>query len=171
MSVFSLPIFLIGPRACGKTTVGRALAAESGRNFVDTDAALQENCGRTIADIIARDGWDAFRDEESRILKEVTSPNCVISTGGGMILRPENRSFMRANGIVFYLCAPVEVLASRLQKTPVDSQRPSLTGKSITEEVAEVLAARAPLYEACARHIVDATLPKHALVRLIMHNL
>ncbi len=171
MPVPQRPVFLIGPRACGKTSVGRSLAQWLGWSFTDTDEALQQRCGRTIADITATDGWDAFRQEESRTLRLVTAPRTVISTGGGMVLMPENCAFMRAHGQIFYLCAPVSVLAERLARNPLAAQRPSLTGKSIAEEVEDVLRQRAPLYEQCARHIVDATLPIPALLRLIIHNL
>ena len=80
----------------------------------------------------------------------------------------ENRRFMRKNGIVLYLSAPAEVLASRLQANPNAAQRPTLTGKSIAEEVAEVLAAREPLYRETATHILNAAAtPKELLAEAL----
>jgi len=157
-------IYLVGARAAGKTTFGGALARQLGCNYVDTDIHLRE----TVADIVAREGWDGFRKRESAVLRAVTAPGTVIATGGGMVLAEENRRFMRENGIVLYLSAPAEVLASRLQANPNAAQRPTLTGKSIAEEVAEVLAAREPLYRETATHILNAAAtPKELLAEAL----
>ena len=157
-------IYLVGARAAGKTTFGGALARQLGCNYVDTDIHLRE----TVADIVAREGWDGFRKRESAVLRAVPAPGTVIATGGGMVLAEENRRFMRENGIVLYLSAPAEVLASRLQANPNAAQRPTLTGKSIAEEVAEVLAAREPLYRETATHILNAAAtPKELLAEAL----
>ena len=156
-------IYLVGARAAGKTTFGGALARQLGCNYVDTDIHLRETTGETVADIVAR-----FRTRESAVLRAVTTPGTVIATGGGMVLAEENRRFMRENGIVLYLSAPAEVLASRLQANPNAAQRPTLTGKSIAEEVAEVLAAREPLYRETATHILNAAAtPKELLAEAL----
>ncbi|QJT79433.1 shikimate kinase AroL [Kosakonia sp. MUSA4] len=152
----TLPIFLVGARGCGKTTVGQALALAQGCQFIDTDFWLQETAQQTIADIVARDGWEAFRAWETEALKTVTAPARVIATGGGIILSEYNRHFMREKGIVVYLCAPVAVLADRLEAFPEEGQRPTLTGKPISEEVSEVLALRDALYREAAHHVVNA---------------
>ena len=152
-------IYLVGARAAGKTTFGGALARQLGCNYVDTDIHLRETTGETVADIVAREG---------AVLRAVTAPGTVIATGGGMVLAEENRRFMRENGIVLYLSAPAEVLASRLQANPNAAQRPTLTGKSIAEEVAEVLAAREPLYRETATHILNAAAtPKELLAEAL----
>ena len=104
-------IYLVGARAAGKTTFGGALARQLGCNYVDTDIHLRETTGETVADIVAREGWDGFRKRESAVLRAVTAPGTVIATGGGMVLAEENRRFMRENGIVLYLSAPAEVLS------------------------------------------------------------
>ena len=148
-------IFLIGPRACGKTSVGRALADKLGLSFVDTDHALVEDVGLEIAEYVERNGWEAFRDEESRTLRRVAAkaPR-VVGCGGGIVLRKENRDILKT-GVTVYLKAAPEVLAQRLAADPNEAQRPSLTGKSLVDEVREVLAERAPLYEGCADVIID----------------
>ena len=92
-------IYLVGARAAGKTTFGGALARQLGCNYVDTDIHLRETTGETVADIVAREGWDGFRKRESAVLRAVTAPGTVIATGGGMVLTEENRRFMRENGI------------------------------------------------------------------------
>lgn len=169
-------IYLTGPRACGKTSLGRSLAAALGLPFVDTDHRLRERSGEEVAAIVAREGWDGFRRRESAILREVvaeleaapagksatdgTAPvwRGVVATGGGMVLAEENRRFMRETGRVFFLDVPVAELVRRLSRNPLEAQRPSLTGKSLTEEVADVLTQRLPLYEE-AHHRLDAARP------------
>ena len=152
----TLPIFLIGARGCGKTTVGRTLALAQGCQFIDTDYWLQENAQQTIAAIVEQEGWDGFRARETAALEAVSAPSRVVAPGGGIILREYNRRFMREHGVVIYLCAPVDVLADRLEAFPEEGQRPTLTGKPISEEVSEVLAQRDALYREAAHYVVDA---------------
>jgi len=152
----TLPIFLIGARGCGKTTVGRTLALAQECQFIDTDYWLQENAQQTIAAIVEQEGWDGFRARETAALEAVSAPSRVVATGGGIILREYNRRFMREHGVVIYLCAPVNVLADRLEAFPQEGQRPTLTGKPISEEVSEVLAQRDALYREAAHYVVDA---------------
>lgn len=143
-------IFLIGPRACGKTSVGRKLADRLGVDFVDTDHALVAFVGMEIAEYVELNGWDAFRDREVETLAREAAPGGrVIGCGGGIILREENRAVL-ASGVTLYLKAEAEELARRLMKDPNEAQRPSLTGKSVVEEVQDILDARAHLYEGCA---------------------
>ena len=163
-------IFLVGARACGKTTVGKALAKKLKLPFADTDQHLLDNAGRSVDQIVEAEGWAGFRQRESAALREVTNARThggVISTGGGMVLAETNRVFMRQYGMVVFLNAPVEVLAERLGRNPLSSQRPSLTGKGLVEEIGDVLKERRPLYEAAAHHIVDATRPLPSICRHI----
>jgi shikimate kinase len=148
-------IYLVGARASGKTTVGRALAHELAFAFVDTDRYLCETLRLSVAELVAREGWDGFRRRETEALQAVTAPGRVIATGGGMVLSAFNREYMRRNGTVFYLQVPVAIMARRLQSEPNAAQRPSLTGRSITEEIQEVLASREELYRAAAHHALD----------------
>jgi shikimate kinase len=147
-------IYLIGPRACGKTSVGQALADRLGREFVDTDHALVATVGMGIADYVLQHGWDAFRDREVEILqRESLAGGRVIGCGGGIVLREENRAVLK-EGITIYLKAAPEELARRLMADPLEAQRPSLTGMSLMDEVRDVLAQRAALYEGCADSVV-----------------
>ncbi len=155
-------IFLVGARASGKTTVGRALARRLGLPFVDTDAAVTSAAGKTVAAIVAAKGWPAFRQQESAALRATVAKypqGAVIATGGGMVLAVENRRFMRERGVVFYLEATAPLLVARLTSSPLASQRPSLTGKGVAAEMKQVLAHRAPLYLEAAHHRLDAALP------------
>lgn len=175
-------IYLTGPRACGKTSLGRELAAALDLPFIDTDHRLRERSGEEVAAIVAREGWEGFRRRESAILREVAAeletarpdePGAdenipiwrgVVATGGGMVLAEENRRFMRETGRVFFLSIPVPELVRRLSSDPLEAQRPSLTGKSLTEEVADVLARRLPLYEE-AHHRLEADRPLRDVCR------
>ncbi|WP_434666882.1 shikimate kinase AroL [Klebsiella sp. B345] len=167
----TLPIFLIGPRGCGKTTVGHALARACNYPFTDTDHALQEREQRTVAAIVEQEGWARFRELESEALKAVTRPQTVVATGGGIVLAEGNRQFMRENGVVIYLQASVSALIDRLEAYPKAEQRPTLTGKPVRDEVGEVLAQREALYRATAHHIIDATAAPDEVVRQILATL
>ena len=160
-------LFLVGPRASGKTTVGRMLARALDRLFVDTDARFESTVGMSIARFVAENGWPAFREAESRALRDVCEGDgekgLVVSTGGGMVLSAENRNYMRSRGVVVYLSAPVAVLAGRLAQNGDAEKRPSLTGGAIADEVGQVMAEREPLYRACAHFIVDAAAAPEAV--------
>lgn len=165
------PIFLIGARGCGKTTIGRALTHACDFRFVDTDQVLQQRSGMSVAEIVDLEGWPGFRARETQTLMFVTQPRTVVATGGGIILAPENREYMRQHGVVIYLNAPVPVLARRLEAFPEAEQRPTLTGKPISEEVAEVLAQRDALYRETAHYIVDASAAPDTVVTQILNAL
>ena len=163
-------LYLVGARASGKTTIGKTLANKLGLPFADTDQHLLESAGRTVDQIVEAEGWPGFRQRESAALREVTDAHkggCVVSTGGGMVLAEANRTLMRQRGMVVFLDAPVEVLAERLGRNPLNSQRPSLTGKGLVDEIGDVLNERRPLYEAAAHHIVDASRPLSSICRHI----
>ena len=164
----SSPVYLIGARGCGKTTVGQALALAVGYVFCDTDHHLQQVTGKTVAEIVAEEGWQGFRRRESDSLIAVTAPDKVIATGGGMILAEENCQFMREHGHVIYLNASANILATRLEVNPDSAQRPTLTGRPIVEEMSEVLAARDALYRQTAHDIVDAMQDPEAVVKQIL---
>ena len=92
-------IFLVGPRGCGKTTIGLMLATKLGARFWDTDLVLQDLLGRSIADFVASEGWERFREEEHKALclvlekADVQCPH-VVSTGGGIVLGEANRKLL-----------------------------------------------------------------------------
>lgn len=165
------PLFLVGPRGCGKTTVGNELARALNFRFVDTDQWLQSHVQMTVAQIVESEGWAGFRAREAAALVAVTANSTVIATGGGIILSEQNRQFIRDNGTVIYLCAPVSVLVNRLETSPEAELRPTLTGKSLIEEVEEVLEQRDCLYREAAHIIVDATNEPEGVVRQIRHAL
>lgn len=154
-------IYLIGARASGKTTVGSRLSSLLACEFVDLDHFLCASAGKNVEEIVEQDGWEHFRKLESQALREASGKyrgegHLVIATGGGVVLAPENRSFLQGMGHVFWLRAGAPTLASRLGQDPKSAQRPSLTGKPPIEEVQEILRQRADLYQSCAHAILDA---------------
>lgn len=168
----SVTIFLVGPRAAGKTTIGEGLARELGLPFVDLDQYLAARHGLTPAELVARHGWPMFRRLESEALREAAPGTPVVmATGGGTVLDEANRHYLRERGRVFYLSAPASVLAARLLTDPLTDQRPSLTGQPVAEEAAEVLAARESLYRNVAHEIVDAAAPPEAVLADILSRL
>lgn len=165
------PVFLVGARGCGKTTIGRALAKTLGYSFADTDSYLLTSTGKSVAEIVSAEGWPGFRTRESLVLKQVTAASTVVATGGGMILSESNRQFMAERGITIWLNVPADILAARLDAFPEEAQRPTLTGKSVIDEIVDVLAAREELYRQTARHIIDATRSPDSVVESVIRVL
>lgn len=146
-------LVLIGYRGTGKSTVAQILGRTLGWPVRSLDAEIVRRAGRTIPEIVANGGWDAFRDLESEVVRDASAGDgLILDCGGGAILRAGNATALRAHGFVVWLTAPIEILAARIEG---DSNRPSLTGKPVAEEVREVLAIREPLYRAAAHAVVE----------------
>lgn len=148
-------LVLIGYRGSGKSTVGKDLARNLGLDFLDTDNVIQEKTGRTIRDIFATSGEPAFRDLESEALEQLLSRQdlapSVIATGGGIIMREENRECLKKLGLVIWLeVSPITALQRISQDTFTTEQRPSLSDDSLSDEVHRMIAQRTPIYEALA---------------------
>lgn len=167
----SQPIFMVGARGCCKTTVGSALARALGYQFADTDLFMQQTSKMSVAEVVANEGWHGFRQRESVALQQVTQSRCIIATGGGMVLSPQNRQFMCSQGIVIYMFAPATLLGDRLEACPETHQRPSLTGRPIVDEMADVLVARETLYLDVAHHVVAASATPDVIVAEILQML
>src|SRR5579871_3654863 len=123
------PIFLIGPRGSGKSTVARELARQLGWSWLDADDEVEKRSGQSIRALFATEGEAGFRDRESAVLVELCRlQRHVIATGGGIVLREDNRQRMRAAGRIVWLTADVETLWQRLQGDPTTAERrPMLT--------------------------------------------
>lgn len=162
---------MVGARGCGKTTVGEELARALGYEFIDTDIFMLETSHMTVAEVVAREGWPGFRRRESEALRAVSRPHRIVATGGGMVLLEDNRQFMREQGVVIYLRAPASLLALRLEQSPLAHQRPTLTGRPIAEEMADVLAEREALYQAAAHYVIDASRSPATIVDEVLRTL
>ena len=146
-------LILCGMMGCGKTTVGREIAARSGKVCCDTDEKIVQKHGK-IADIFARYGEAHFREIETETVKELAQKdNLVIATGGGLVLKEENVTLLRKKGKIVYLRAKKETLLDRLQK---DTERPLLQSENgLSNRLTELLKVRAPIYEDVADYVVD----------------
>jgi shikimate kinase len=143
-------VFLIGARGTGKTATAELLAGRLGRAWCDADVLLEQRAGRTIREIFEGEGQAGFRDRESAILREVASwHDYVVATGGGVVLRAENRLLLR-RGAVVWLSAPADVLWQRLQADSTTLQRRPNLAQGGLLEIEAVLKERDPLYAACA---------------------
>ena len=149
-------LVLIGYRGTGKSTIGKQLAAELDLQYVCLDDELAVRAGKSIPEIVEAFSWDYFRDLEEEVVKDYAGRDGqLLDTGGGVITREANTSRLRENGIVFLLTATVEDIVDRIGP---DQGRPSLTGsKSFTDEVAEILREREPLYQQAANFTVDTS--------------
>jgi len=117
-------IFLVGLMGAGKSTIGKRLAEPMGKKFIDSDHEIERRTGVSIPTIFDIEGEEGFRTRETAVIDELTQQRgIVLATGGGAILRPENRSFLSARGLVIYLNASVDQLHRR---TRMDRNRPLL---------------------------------------------
>ncbi len=150
-------ITLIGFRACGKSTVGRLLAARLAWPFTDADAAIEARIGMAIPAFFKAHGEAGFRTAEEQVLVELLTGEgpLVLATGGGAVLRPTNRELLRERGgLIVYLDVPVAVIQERLRHH--SGGRPSLTGASVVDEVPGLLAQREPLYRELSGLVIPA---------------
>jgi shikimate kinase len=142
-------IYLIGYRGAGKSSVGRLLARDLGRHFIDTDTELAAQAGMTISEYVAHMGWAAFREMERSILQQVCKHDMqVVATGGGIVLDPQNAQSMHNTGLVVWLKASSESIRERLYSDRQSEQtRPALSAKGSMNEIEEILNQRTPYYE------------------------
>ena len=147
-------IVLIGMRGSGKTTIAKQLSKKLGIKRLDLDEIMTDKLSMSTPDIVKKYGWGHFRDRESAIAEEIAGmDNVLISTGGGIVLRPDNITALRKNGIIILLNASVDVMVRRLRDS---SGRPPLTDqKTPKAEIEQVLRERQRLYEAAADIIID----------------
>lgn len=137
----------------GKSTVGRALAQILGFDFVDSDNEIEQRTGADIPWIFEIEGEAGFRDREAKVLGDVSSRDgIVMATGGGAVLRTDNRRVLSERGFVVYLEA---TLREQVRRTSKDQKRPLLAGQDRRAVLADLMAAREPLYN----EIADLKLP------------
>lgn len=147
-------IFLVGPMGSGKTTVGRHLARRLGMDFLDLDLELQARCGVEVAVIFDIEGEAGFRQRESDLLDELSRRDgLVLATGGGSVLREDNRKMLTERGLVVYLQTSVDQQLKRLER---DRQRPLLQAPDRRQRLIELAEQRNPVYECCADLIVPS---------------
>ncbi|MHB1653759.1 MAG: shikimate kinase [Desulfitobacteriaceae bacterium] len=144
-------IVLIGFMGTGKSTVGRRLAKALDWEFIDTDSEIEELTGLDIADLFRLHGERRFRSEEALLIKRLSDrKECVIATGGGAMLDPENRVLLTRNGLIISLYATVDTILQRVSSRP--NARPLLKGSR--ESIEELWSVRQEVY-ARADLIID----------------
>ena len=141
-------VFLVGLMAVGKSSVGRQLADELGYSFYDSDREVEIRAGAEIAWIFDVEGENGFRERETQVINELTPiDRIVLATGGGVVLREENRRVLSNRGYVAYLTSPISLLAERTRK---DRRRPLLRDGDPAVTLEAFARERGPLYESVA---------------------
>lgn len=147
-------IFLVGMPGAGKTTVGRHLARRLQRVFVDADHEIEARTGVRIPLIFDIEGEQGFRDREAKVIAELAAQsNLVVATGGGAVLRPENRAALKQGGTVVYLHAVPRLL---FERTRLDPNRPLLQVADPMTKIEELFAQRDPLYREVADLVINS---------------
>lgn len=136
---------LVGMMGSGKSSVGKAVAEGSERTFIDTDVLLQNRFGRPVSQVFGIYGEETFRAHETSVLKSILPGPMVLSTGGGIVTRPENWTELARLGIVAYLHASWETLAERLEQSK--RKRPLLDRPDWKDELRRLMAEREHLYQ------------------------
>ncbi|MCW4149693.1 shikimate kinase AroK [Halomonas sp. 18H] len=145
-------IILVGPMGAGKSTIGRLLAAEISREFLDSDHEIQARCGADIPWIFDVEGEAGFRARESQMIAELAGRSeVVIATGGGAVLREDNRRVLRDSGSVIYLYTTV---SQQLRRTAKDRNRPLLQRDDRRQVLERMFGERDPLYRATSDIVV-----------------
>jgi len=135
---------LLGMMGAGKSSIGRALADLTSREFLDTDLLLQSRLGRPIPQIFQIYGEATFRDHETSILRSLEPTHAVLATGGGIVVREDNWAEMRRLGTTVFLDASLETLTDRLAKSK--KKRPLLEVENWEERIKTLLGQRIGLY-------------------------
>lgn len=153
-------IVLVGFMGSGKSSIGRQLARRLGFQFLDTDQLIIERTHKEIAQIFQEEGEPAFRDLETATLNSISHlSRCVIATGGGAVLREQNRALMRELGFVVGLTASEDVIFERVSR---NHKRPLLHTPNPRETLSQLLASRREVYAAAAQFTLDTTHLSHA---------
>lgn len=150
-------IVLIGYRCCGKTTVGRLLARDSKRKFLDTDRLIEEKTGLSIQSYVSQNRWRDFRRVERDVVEKIAAKeNVVIATGGGVIIDQENVKNLKKNGWMVWLDTGAPDIEDRMKKEEKAGRlRPSLSGVDPLDEIDRVLQERRPFYKHSSDYTVD----------------
>jgi len=154
----------------GKTTVGRAVARRLDRPFFDSDHEIVARTGARIPVIFELEGEAGFRDREAQVITDLASQrDIVLATGGGAILRPENRQALQNNGLVVYLRANPHDLWLRTRR---DKNRPLLQTEDPKARLEELFVVRDPLYRECAHFVIETGRPSvNGLVNMVLMQL
>ena len=164
-----MKLLLIGYRATGKSTLGRELASRMGVNFVDTDNLIENRAGKSISEIVAESGWEAFRAMERAVLDQVVHDDgdAVVACGGGAVLYEELFRHLPPDTVSVWLQAPVDLIIERMEADARSAaMRPALVNESsLKDEAIQVLSRREPLYREFSSFSLDTS--RHSLSELV----
>jgi shikimate kinase len=147
-------IYLVGMPGAGKTTVGRQLARRLKRQFVDADHEIEARTGVRIPVVFEIEGEDGFRDRESQVIADLAGRSgLVVATGGGAVLRAENRAALKRGGVIIYLRVPPRIL---FERTRHDPNRPLLQVANPMMRIEELFSQRDPLYQDVADIVITS---------------
>jgi len=149
-------VVLVGPMGSGKTSVGRRLACVLKRDFFDSDFEIVARTGVAIDHIFDVEGEEGFRKRETKMLAELCDiQNIVIATGGGIVIKQENRELLKKNSFVVYLSSSIEQLVMRTAKS---KSRPLLERSNNRKKtIRDLVEKREPLYQEVADVVIDTT--------------
>ena len=147
-------LYLVGYRGTGKSTLAPKIARQIGFTPIDLDREIERSAGRSISEIFAQEGEPVFRELEAVMLRTFADQDrLVVATGGGIILRPENREILKL-GFTVWLEAEHGTLLRRLER---GRSRPTLTALNLSDEIRHLLEIRSPLYREVARWSVHTS--------------
>ncbi len=145
-------IIFVGPMGAGKTTIGKRVASHLGCDFYDSDRVIEERTGVSIPLIFELEGEEGFRRRETEVIEELCKDkNIILATGGGAILREQNRQMMKQNSLVIFLNASLEKL---FERTSRDRNRPLLQTSDPKQKLEQLLKDRLTIYQEMADIIV-----------------
>ena len=148
-------IFLIGLMGSGKTTIGKILSKNLGKNFYDSDQVVEEKTGVKVPLIFEYEGEVGFRKREESVLQDlVRHKNIVLATGGGIILSRNNCKLLKDNGHVVYLKSTCEDLVDRMSG---DKSRPLLQGVDLKKTLENLFSFRDPIYSSTSDYILETS--------------
>lgn len=159
-------IFLVGLMGAGKTTIGRALAKKLNKVFIDSDHEIEARTGVSIPLIFEIEGEESFRQRETEVIRDLSGRHgIVLATGGGAVMRAENREYLKNRGTVVYLRASIQNI---LQRTSRDKNRPLLQTADPRRRLEELSRQREPYYRDLADIVIDTGRPN---VQFLVHSI
>jgi shikimate kinase len=163
------PIVLVGMMGAGKTTVGRRLATQLGRHFVDSDEEVEKAAGMTIEDIFAAHGEADFRAGEVRVIARLLKDrDLVLGTGGGAFMNSETRALVKASGVSVWIKAEFELLFQRVQRR---SNRPLLKTANPRQTLQDLIDKRYPVYAEADVTVVSEDVPQDQVASAVINAL
>jgi shikimate kinase len=148
-------IFIIGSMGSGKTSIGKILAKKNNLSFLDTDHEIIRSCGYSIPDIFEEFGEEHFRNLETEQLRKMNAlENHVISTGGGIILKNDNKKLMKDLGIIIFLDINI---SSQVDRVKNRKNRPLLNDKNLKDNLLSLKKTRDPIYKKISNYIIDVS--------------